>query len=305
MYFISAASCQHGPLRLPLANIVENECMPLSTDEKTSLVNRYVMGVEAWHPGHSQTLLRDSLLSACASANIQPDELNMALFSCTLAMTHYPMGKSLIRSILRKLNLNIAYLNIGGHQCCGTILSIQSAIRHLRANPYWKHIAVLTSDCVDFTSRRLLPSGIAQGDAASTIIISRDAGRFQILGTSMCSDYQQYDLSLPGENDQLKYFFGMRRLVSELLKQTKISVDNVDLVIPHLSHPETWDRMMQILKCKGRLLMKKEMNTTGHLFGSDLALGLQCLAERNETSKLAMGLSYGLGASWGGLLVKM
>ncbi len=305
MYFISAASCQHGPLSLSLADIAGNECVPILTGEKTSLANRYVMGFETWDPENARILLRDSILSACVSADIKPEELNMAIFSCTLAMTHHPMGQSFMRSVLRELNLNISYLNIGGHQCCGAILSIQSAIRHLRANPHWKHVAVLTSDCVDFTSRRLLSSGVAQGDAASAIIISRNSGRFRILGATICSDYQQYDLSLPNENDQLKYFFGMRRLVSELLNQTNTAMDGVDFILPHLSHPETWDRMMQILKFKGKLLMKEEMDTTGHLFGSDLALGLQNLAIKNEVNKLAMGLTYGLGASWGGLLVKM
>lgn len=282
--------------------IMHTEGVPVT--QETRHTGRTVACLSAWSADAKIILLGCVIAGALKRASIPATDIDATLFCCTLPMTHFPAGRSIVRSALQRVGIAGPCLHLGGHQCSGTIAAIRQAARWLHIRPY-RHILVATVDVVDFTTHRTLDDGVVQGDAAAALIISRTPGDIECLGTHIVTDPSRYDMSGAANNDGWRYFFTLRSLVQYMLANHRIDIEQVAYLIPHLSNPATWRHISEFLRFRGKLLLQHEMSTMGHLFGTDCVLGLMQLSLlRPPKGAYALALTYGMGASWGGLLVQ-
>ncbi|MBI2344260.1 MAG: hypothetical protein HYV02_08025 [Deltaproteobacteria bacterium] len=276
----------------------------ISATQETAGHDRTVACLAAWSADAKMSLLREAITGALERASMPATIIDGTVFCCTLPMTHFPAGRSLVRSILQPIGVSGPYLHLGGHQCSGTIAAMRQAAHWLTTRPY-SHVLVATVDVVDFTTHRTLGNGVIQGDAASAVILSHAPAEIAYVGTHVITDASRYDMSGAGDELSWRYFFTLRSLVHALLVRHGITIEQVAHVIPHISNPVTWQRIRELLQFHGQILLQREMETLGHLFGTDCVLGLmQFVAQHPPTSTYALALTYGMGASWGGLLVQ-
>lgn len=300
--YIHGAHGIAGTTRHPFDVVRQAEGLPPVSDDSSN--QRTVACCAHWSADAKHTLLCDAISGTFQRSAITAAVIEATLFCCTLPMTHPPTGQSLVRSALRHTGVTGPYYHVGGHQCSGLIAAIRRAARWLAAGRY-RHVLVATADLVDFATHRTLSDRVIQGDAAAALIMSTTPGPIEYLDGQIVTDPTRYDMSGANRGTSWQYFFTLRALVQSVLARQHLTIAHIAYLIPHLSEPTTWERMCGLLHFRGTLLLQEEMRSVGHLFGADCLLGLkQFTTCQPPPGTHALALTYGMGASWGALLVR-
>lgn len=302
--FINSVAFRYPSQKLNCLELAKKENQPVKNE--ILYRDRTVAGYkdpEYFYQGKIE-LLNSVIQDICQRSDTCPQGIEFIYFCCTLPTTYFPLGGSLIGHLKNRFKIKAPYVHLGGHQCAGLTRALLHAQARLIQENTLKNVLLLTVDCVDFSSKRFLSENIVQGDAASALFLSRHPSGLKLKSAFLKTDPKMYDMSHLHQEFQWKYFFTMRNLVAELLREQKLTLKDIDVILPHYSSMDSWQRLLKILAFEGRFLVDQEMEVLGHLFGTDLAIGLQKTMQLKQDVKHVLALSYGVGSSWGALLLE-
>lgn len=302
--FINAVAFCYPEQKLNCLELAKKESQPVKNDSLYR--DRTVVGYgnqDGFFHGKVE-LLTSVVQRICSESHIKPRDIEFIYFFCTLPMTYFPLGNSLIGDLKNRLKIKAPHIHLGGHQCAGLTRSFLHAHSRLIGESALNNILLLTVDCVDFSSKRFLGENVVQGDAASAVFLSRCPGDLKLKRAFIKTNPKMHDMSYLHHEFQWQYFFTMRNLVVELLKDQNLTISDIDVILPHYSSMDSWQHLLKILAFEGKFLVDQEMTVLGHLFGTDLVIGLQKAMKLKQKIKNVLALSYGVGSSWGALLLE-
>ncbi|HEY7596987.1 MAG TPA: beta-ketoacyl-ACP synthase III [Actinophytocola sp.] len=217
-----------------------------------------------------------------------------------------------------------------GAVCTGFVYALSVADAMLAANPQYEAALVIGVDTysriLDYTDRR---TACLFGDGAGAVVLGRSAGTAGILGGVLGADGSLADLvQIPGGGSRKPasadtvehgdHFFKMRGrevrtvtgaaisgLIDDVLKSAGVTMDDVDLVVPHQANGvmmREWSDKLGI----GSDVMHMTVGTTGNTGAASVPI---CLDDAARADRLAAGdivllVAFGGGFTWGGHVLR-
>lgn len=197
--------------------------------------------------------------------------------------------------------------------CSGFIYALNVATQMLNSGNY--HSALIVgaeklSNVVDYTDRS---SCILFGDGAGAMIIENSNNHPAYFYTSSSGDLDGY-LTL-NTNDKIKlngqkvYQFATKIIthtINHLLSSTLLSIDDIDMIIPHQANYRIIDAAassLNISRDKFYLNIEKYGNTSA----ASIIIALDEYIEQNpnRTNQKIMLIAFGGGFTWGGAILSI
>lgn len=301
------------------ATRIEQTLAPLSPQARSKALDR--LGIEHVRVCSPQErpcdLALDAARQACQQAGLDPRSLDLILDFST-----FPGGEEQSISPAQRLSaelgaetsLNLA-LRTGG--CAGLHLAIKTAIGWMAQDEHLRTALLVTGDSAPEGCRTMLPFTV-QGDAASAVLLSRDAPSGPLLlaseATTLSHLYQVIALSshqgrtridvdaLAMENQVAPIFYlNLYRLIMKSLDATGHRLTDIDhFLYTNLSQRDR-DGFRRMCSLAEDTFPSTRMAELGHTFASDLAINYVDLQRQKKIApgQLLLFASAGVGFTWG------
>lgn len=270
---------------------------------------------------------------ALERAKLQPDDIDMIVFATLSPDMYFPGGGVEVQEMMGMRT--IPALDVR-NQCSGFVYALSVADQFIKTGMY-KNVLVIGSENhsggLDFTTRGRNVSVIF-GDGAGAAVVSRnETGKGGILSTHLHSEGQhKNELSLRGPSteywvpeiiednpqENIPYYPVMNgqfvfkhaivrfaEVIQEGLDANKLSVNDIDMLIPHQANL----RISQFIQQKMKLTDEQVFNNI-QKYGNTTAASIPiALSEAWEQGKVKEGdlvvlAAFGSGFTWGSAIIR-
>tara|TARA_R100001369_G_C3320039_1_gene168763 strand:- start:1516 stop:2523 length:1008 start_codon:yes stop_codon:yes gene_type:complete len=270
---------------------------------------------------------------ALEEANLNPDDVDMIVFATLSPDMYFPGGGVEVQEMMNMRT--IPALDVR-NQCSGFVYAMSVADQFVKTGMY-KNILVIGSENhsggLDFTTRGRSVSVIF-GDGAGAAVVSRSEGNEGgILSTHLHSEGKHKDeLALQGPSteywvpeiieknpqEDIPYYPYMNgqfvfkhaivrfaEVIHEGLEANGLSVDDIDMLIPHQANL----RISQFIQQKLKLSDDQVFNNI-QKYGNTTAASIPiALSEAHKAGKIKKGdlvvlAAFGSGFTWGSVIVR-
>jgi 3-oxoacyl-[acyl-carrier-protein] synthase-3 len=267
-------------------------------------------------------LVREAAAQALDQAHLPPRRVDLILDFSTLPgeeSQHLSFASRLSADLGAERSLNLAF-KAGG--CAGLHLALKTAIAWMGADADIRSALLICGDTPPAGNRTLLPITV-QGDAASAIVLSRDAaeGPAVLAVEVQTAGYLHDAICLAGCNGRLEirvdsvrmeyevmpvYYLNLLRLVNKALGRASLAVSDVDHFIYSNISRRDRDGFRRMLGLPEGALPLTAMAEFGHTFASDLAINYASLRDAGaiQPGQLLLFASAGIGFAWGVTLAR-
>jgi 3-oxoacyl-[acyl-carrier-protein] synthase-3 len=272
------------------------------------------------------TLAAEASGKALASAGLEADELDLIVCATISPEMIFPATACFVQKELGARNVPAFDVSAA---CSGFIYALSTAAKFIEAGMY-ERVLVIGADVLsrftDFTDRG---SCILFGDGAGAVVLGADETGRGVQYSVLHADGEGWDyIHLPGGGartpasqemlDQKLHFVKMRGrdvykfavdkmqwLLGDCMEQCNLTVDDVDLVVPH----QVNTRIIESATSKIGFPMEKiflNIDRYGNTSGASIPLAL---AEAREQGKIVEGstvllVAFGAGLTWAGAVVR-
>jgi 3-oxoacyl-[acyl-carrier-protein] synthase-3 len=313
-------------------------CLPartLTNKEMESIVNtsdewiRTRTGVEARHisgPGEqTYQLAANAARAALADAQISPEEISLLIVGTISSHMQMPSSACLVQTEIGAKNAFAYDINAA---CSGFLYGLDLADKYIRAD---RNIKVLVIGAEALTARlnwQDRNTCILFGDGAGAAVFGHSDSDRGIISSNMLSDgslwnllymygpeSQNPDLVVPESDGALIHMEGrevfkhavraMEDSVVGLLQRLAVSIDDVDLVVPHQANIRIINKLIERLG-----IPESKVFVNLHRYGNTSAASIPiALDEANRAGRIGEGdkvlfCCFGGGFTWGSTLVK-
>ncbi len=267
-----------------------------------------------------------AMASALANANLQASDIDMLIVNTLSPDHHDPSQACLLQS---KLDFNhIPVFDIRA-QCTGLIYGLDIAQQYIQSG---KHENIMIV-CGEVLSKRMDYSddgrnlSILLGDGTGAIIVGRadqdtakekgfkdivihaDGNYFKLLWTEgPGSANSEFTEGIPYFRMNGKDMFqhalsSFVKISKDTLSKHGLTIDDIDLVIPHQPNMRILDKVMEELNIPLEKIMLN-VETLGNMASGSLPVTLSMAIEegRLKEGDLCLIVGYGSGATWGAAL---
>ncbi len=267
---------------------------------------------------------------AIADAGVSPEEIDLIIVSTCTAEFYYPNMACLVQKAIGAVNAAAFDVNTA---CTGFISAVDIASRYLQDDDY-KKILIVSSERLsthaDFTDRS---ASILFGDGAAAAVIEKnDKPLYSYLSAKgdyfealYCYINKEYNCPFTKENEEINtildteakknylqmdgkgvYKFAvdaMTTAVTRVLEKSGLTMDDIDLVIPHQANIRI---IQSATKALGVNPEKVYVNIKEHANTSSACIPT-CLAEIKKEGKLKEGMKiclvgFGAGLTSGAII---
>lgn len=228
----------------------------------------------------------------------------LIIYAHTSSITNV-FGQSLVRFIQQKFGFkNAICFGITLNKCVSSIASLDLISNYLFKNN--KSTAIILSGEICFSSTlRHVPGMSVAGDACCAVLIGEqtDKPRLIAYGTSIDGLYAK-GIWLNREERAIydnKYISFVSSYITNVLSKYNLSLDDIDIIIPHNINEPSWLKVAQRLNVKSKKIFLDNISQIGHILGADVYINLKKSQDLNyiKPNMKSFMFSVGLGASYG------
>ncbi|MCP3887565.1 MAG: ketoacyl-ACP synthase III [Desulfobulbaceae bacterium] len=302
-----------------LESVVETDDEWIRT--RTGIVTRRVSGKGE----HTYQLAAEAARRALAAADVSPEEIGLVVVGTISSHMQMPSSACFVQDEIGAVNAFAYDLNAA---CSGFLFGLDLADKYISLDHSMKVLIIgaeALSSRLDYKDRNTC---ILFGDGAGAAVLGYSDSDRGIIGTHMLSDGSLWKLlhmhgpessnpDLAEENwtgayirmegrEVFKHAIrAMEGSVRSLLESEGISLDSVDLVIPHQANTRILNKLIKRLE-----LPQRKVFINVPKYGNTSAASIPiALDEANDSGLIAKGdtvlfCSFGGGFTWGAALIK-
>lgn len=251
--------------------------------------------------------------NAIEDASVSPDEIDAWYVSTVSAPEIAPGIASTLKCYFANID-NQSLTTSLASGCSGFNLNLQRAVEYFRYNPKAKHIVIVHTEVMSsfLKERKSFVPYVTFGDAAGAVVISRtdnnlpggliDIVNFQDMRmidfVGVDSDANLYMDDMVVKN---RAVVNLENASRKVLDKSKMSVDNIDLVIPHQTGNAILHEFAANVNLSINKLYQEGQHEFGNVSGATVLLSLSLLKQQD---KLVPGMrilsaTAGVGGKYG------
>jgi 3-oxoacyl-[acyl-carrier-protein] synthase-3 len=269
-----------------------------------------VHGLETIHISRGRAPF-DFAFEACQKVlhenQIEPSSIDALIVHHTFFMLSFE-PRTLVGQLQAALGLSRAVgFSMSGQACASVMAALVTARNMIWAGTAKRVLVVGADSCLGSHIAREIRDTTLLGEGGSAVIVETNAGCNELLHICNFVSGATFKMWNVVEKLQLSYFLGCIRAIRNVLKESSLSLDDIDLVIPHNMNSSSWSVILPHIHCDGSKLFSKNIARRGHVCGSDLIINLTDIREEKTLQKgdRALLLTAGLGAGWGAAILRI
>jgi 3-oxoacyl-[acyl-carrier-protein] synthase-3 len=284
------------------------ERVGLSTEQ----TQRYkdIHGLKTIHIGRG-TGPFDFALEACQKilreSGVEPSSVDALIVHHTFFMLSFE-PRTLVGQLQQALGLSRAIgFSVSGQACASVMVALMAA-RNMIWTKTAKRVLVVGADsCLGSDLAREIRDTSLLGEGASAVMVEANAGCNELLQVCNFVNGATFEMWNVIEKMQLSYFVGCIRAIRNVLTESSLSLDDIDLLIPHNINTSSWSVILPHIHCDSSKLFSKNIARRGHVCGSDLIINLTDIREEKRLQKgdRALLVTAGLGGGWGAAVLQI
>lgn len=198
---------------------------------------------------------------------------------------------------------------VAGQPCSILHMAIQLARHWLPGSGEGGQILLVSGDQAYSVQDRIF-FGSAMGDAATASLIERDTASHRILASVSHTEVMAFE----GEKSPPEAIAAFRKVnpsyireaIERCLSQAGLTLEAVDIIIPHTPYLGIWDVIATLLRYPRERILTDYLNETGHLNSNDVFVHyVRAVQEgRIQPGQHAMWVSPGFGGTRGCTLLR-
>ena len=197
-------------------------------------------------------------------------------------------------------------------QACSSITTAIRVARDMILAGSAESVMVVGADSLIGARRRELEGITLMGDGGSAMIVKKNCATNRLVQIASHDEGSFYRYrgatgqDAEGERYTLLYFIVISRIVQKVLKNAKLKLSDISVIIPHNINLSSWEVVLKTLGCDEQKLFSKNICRHGHAFGSDVVVNMvDAIREgRLREGEYALLLTAGLGACWGSIIIQ-
>jgi 3-oxoacyl-[acyl-carrier-protein] synthase-3 len=309
MTALEAVSVHLPSLRIP----IEDLAGPLGMTEMQVKLFRRFHGLKEVSRAPDASLY-DLLMAAAAGLDAlrgQEHRVRYVLYARAMPVT-VPYPANPLHEVCHALGLDHALAFTVTHQSCAAgLLAIDLAGRLLATDQASgegeEPLALILSGERAFThAAQMFADTTVFGEGASACLVSAFGRRDRLLAYA-CNVRGEFD-SATGENDarlQAEYRPSLAEVIQRALNEADVTLDDIQVVLPHNVNLVTWQRMCKLLKFPKDRVVLDNIETSGHVYCADMFLNYQTACERGLLRPGDRYLAAAVGAGGGATFAAM
>ena len=240
---------------------------------------------------------------APASSSVVPcvTSGNAALHLAELnELFRYPV--SLLQNELDLVNARV--IGVGQQGCASVLSAIELGRAMLMTDPDVSVVLCVAADRMpDNAARDVVYNVISDG--ACAVLLRRGAPMNRVLGTHQISKPMPWDASLDAEV-VAAYFPTAVAVIERALRKTRLSLDDVAMIIPHNVSLRSWEILMGMLGMPMEKLFSANIARVGHTMSADNVVNLR---DAQDAGLLRRGdrvllFTFGFGLNWAAMVLE-
>lgn len=314
---IVAAACHLPPQRRSTEALFRAEGCALTPQVATQLGIDHVSTVDG-ETGAAMALAASQ--EALRRAGIEAAQVDVIVDYTILPQDYLVPAWNMSNRLQHELGAAKAFtVGFSGGGASNFLVALASAAALLATNEKLQTALLVASDVTIPGNRILNPAEPVSvlGDAASGLVLRRDAATSVLIDTELCSDGGQHDVyHIPGgaladPNDPKRYRLELdkprydaaakgtrlRQMADTLLERAKISSSEVAFVLyPNISYQDQME-FQEAFGLKTEQMCQSERSTHGHLQGSDFVVNYLAMLASGavHTGDYFLAASHGMG----------
>jgi 3-oxoacyl-[acyl-carrier-protein] synthase III len=292
----------------------------MSIDEVAVMMNlsenvkiyKHGRGLEFVHVTDGETTTDMAVKAArkvLAESETAPEEIDAVVFCHSFYNTTLDPVSS-VGEVQYALGLTKSIGFSISHQYCASIVMAIRAARNMILAGSAKMVMVVCADCLQESKAREIRQIGIMSDGAGAIILKKGCERNRLLAIMnhvqgsfynypswQREDYERYDLA---------YFLATTRTIIRTLSSAGLTIEDLNLLIPHNTNMSSWLRVLAMLKLNKQRFFSDNIRRHSHACGADIIINLSDAIEvgRLRTGDYALLVTAGLGACWGCVLIQ-
>jgi 3-oxoacyl-[acyl-carrier-protein] synthase III len=202
------------------------------------------------------------------------------------------------------------WLSVSQMNCASLNLAIQLGVRSVRMDNLRRGALLLVGDKIIVPEMRYLNGSTFSGDAAAAVYISPEVKRNRIVCSALSSEAKIFN-SIESPESKYKWFlqsspFGLVKVIRQALKESELSVENIDLFFPSNVNKVLWERVATILNLPLKKFYFPSLADVGHAHNADPVINFD-RAERKGIMKSGHYyalISIGIGGTFGCTIIQ-
>ena len=261
---------------------------------------------------------------ALKNAGVKPDKIDLVITATATPDMLLPSTACIVQGRLGMRNVPAFDLNA---VCSGFIYGLAAADAFIRSDTYKTVLLIGVDTITKFTNYKDRSTCIIFGDGAGAVVLQASRGKKGILGSRLYADGTKWDyIHIPGGGSRIPsyaagppdYYMimkghdtfrvavrGLEQAIIALLRQARISMRDIDIIIPHQANI----RIIEALAIKLHYPMEKifvNIDKYGNTSAASIPIALHeaVAAKRIRDNDLILFAAFGSGLTWGASLVK-
>ncbi|MCR4555781.1 MAG: ketoacyl-ACP synthase III [Alphaproteobacteria bacterium] len=301
---------------------IKNDELPASLNtsdewisQRTGIKQRYVIS----EGETTSTLATKAAKDALNFAKVSPNDIDLIVVGTTTGDYTFPATACVVQKNLNITNGCPAF-DVSA-ACSGFIYALDVADSFIKTGRA-KHALVIGADSfskiLDWSDRA---SCVLFGDGAGAVVLKAEEGTnkgiqyCKIYSDGSCTDFlitsggvaTTQNAGVVTMKGREVFKFAVEKFCDsfyELLEQNKLTIDDIDLIVPHQANVRIINKLIDVLKIDSKkvvVTIDKHSNTSA----ATIPLALNEIKDTISTNKNIVLLSMGAGFTWGAALIRM
>lgn len=188
-------------------------------------------------------------------------------------------------------------LGINQQACTGMLGTLRMAKMLLAEDPEIESVLCITADRFPYAALYEQAYNLIS-DGAAAALVSREPGKFRIVA---CHGITNGGLAQASDEETAAtYFVYSNRVIKETLAKAKLSLDDIDWIVPQNMNKKAWQILARLLKFDESKTFAGSRPEVGHVISADNMINLDLLSKGGgvEPGQYLMLIMAGYGMNW-------
>jgi 3-oxoacyl-[acyl-carrier-protein] synthase-3 len=257
---------------------------------------------------------KKAVLQLLEKEKIDPESVDMLVYSRALLedskgqksrdpLNYFPYQATRFQAELGMNKARVLSLNEAG--CVSLFSAIDLAKSFLTAERKMQRIICVSSDILPPHARREILYNVIS-DAACAVSITRTSKKNKILAYKQVTKGFYWNPKERVHELIATYFPTARTVLNQTLKEAGLTIDDIDLVIPHNVNKPSWDILAKLFQCPEEKIYLANISKIGHTIAADAVINLESASKegRLKPGDKVLLFTFGFGAHWACMILE-
>ena len=207
----------------------------------------------------------------------------------------YPVSR--LQSELDFANASVAGIDQQG--CAAIFSGVRLARATLLAEPDVRTVLCVSADRLPHGASREVVYNLVS-DGACAMLLRRNAARNRILATHQVTKGAFWDSGSLENEIIAAYFPTARTVIEDTLRKARLTLDDIDWIIPHNVSLRSWEILLGLIGCPREKLFSANIGRVGHTIAADNFINLRDATDAGllRTGDRLLLFTFGYGLNW-------